>query len=145
MIEPKIKPLVEAINSIPFLKTFSSCEGHFEEEDQTIDDRTKADVRFELTNPSYLANAEDFIHFIANEFGNGVLPCSFKAYKLYIPKVIEQNNFVFVIEIQPINRFETPGKKRQITDQGIQRITKIVKRYLLKYSPPPHVSDLSCH
>lgn len=129
MIEPGIQPLVNAINYTCLFKTFSSCEGHFEANDQTIDDRTKAAVRFELLKKSSLKNAEQFIHYVIEEFGNGILPCCLRAYKLYVPKVPGQKHFVFVIEIIPVNRFNSPGIKRQITDRGIKRTVRIIKRY----------------
>jgi hypothetical protein len=46
-IEPLILPLVNAINQTGLFTTFSSCEGHFAPGEQTIDDRNRADVRFE--------------------------------------------------------------------------------------------------
>ena len=131
-IEPKILPLVEAINRIKWFKTFSSCEGHFKKKEQEITDRNHADVRFDLLKNGTLEQAEHFMWYLIAEFGNGVIPAYISAYKLYVPKAKGQSDFVFVIQIFPINRFESAKNKRKHTDMGIQRATIIVDKYAKK-------------
>ena len=126
LIEPNILPLVNAINDTKLFKTFSSCEGHFLEKEQTIDDRNFADVRFELLSGVSLKRTEKFIHDLIQEFGNGVVLSYINAYKLYTPKMPRQKGYVFVIEIHPLNRFDTGIKKRKETNMGIRRTTKII-------------------
>ena len=46
-IEYRILPLVNAINQTGLFRTISSCQGHFAPGEQTINDRNRADVRFE--------------------------------------------------------------------------------------------------
>ncbi len=50
VIEPRILPLVLALNETNLCQTFSSCEGHFHENEQLFPDRNKADVRFDLND-----------------------------------------------------------------------------------------------
>ena len=51
-IEERIKPLVDALNSIGYIRTFSSCEGHYEIYDSHSfnNDREYAEVMFEIDN-----------------------------------------------------------------------------------------------
>mgnify|MGYP001074007632 CR=1 FL=1 len=47
-IEPRIRPLVSALNATGLVTTFSSCEGHFGRVDkEPLNVREGADVRFE--------------------------------------------------------------------------------------------------
>ena len=89
-----------------------------------------------MTKHASLKHAENFMQYVVNEFRIGFLPCCLRAYKLYVQNFKGQNDLVVVIEIQPIDRFESPGNKRQITDLGIQRVTYIVKRYFKEYFKP---------
>jgi len=132
LIEKKILPLVVAINKIKHFKTFSSCEGHFDDDEQQITDRNHADVRFDLLKSGNMEFAENFMRFVITEFGNGAIPAFIQTFKLYVPKIKNQSDFVFVIQIAPINRFENPKMKRKYTDIGIKRATRIVNRFIDK-------------
>ena len=117
---------------IKWFKTFSSCEGHFKKKEQEITDRNHADVRFDLLDNGTLEQAEHFMWHVITEFGNGVVPAHIAVYKLYVPKVKHQSDFVFVIQIFPIDRFSSSKDKRKHTDIGIKRVTKIVDKYAKK-------------
>ena len=69
-LEPKIKPLVEALNSWPGIKTFSSCEGHETPGWQSIphvtfmcdDDGTLREICERLRGTRWKITLEDFSH-----------------------------------------------------------------------------------
>lgn len=131
-IEEKILPLVAALNDTGILYTCSSCQGHFEESDQELQDRNKADVRFDPADNISLDEIEKFINYIFVEFNEreSFSPISMRPYKLYIPhQEGEEADFVFVIELEPFDRFDAPLKKRVAIDNAINVLTVIVREY----------------
>jgi hypothetical protein len=134
-IEPKVLPLVEAINLIKDFKTFSSCEGHYEEADQELTNRNNANIRFILTKNGFLEQAERFLIYLTTQIETYWHPFTFDAYKMYLPEGSGefQHDFLFVIIIEPLDRFESPALKRKHTDQGIKKVTKVVYDYIKKY------------
>ena len=69
-LEPKIKPLVEALNTWPGIRTFSSCEGHETSGGQSIphvtfmckDDGTLREICERLRGTAWKIALEDFSH-----------------------------------------------------------------------------------
>ena len=57
-IEPGIWPLVDALNAMGLVRTFSSCEGHFNPDQQTLVDRNLAYVRFVPTEGTPVEQVE---------------------------------------------------------------------------------------
>lgn len=130
-IEPKIKPLVDALNNNGICYTFSSCQGHYEDEEQEFMDRNHADVRFDLCDNISLEAVEHFLTFLITEFQNrhSCTPISLTAHKLYAPTEDYSLDFVYVIELTPFDRFESSKTKREITDIAILQTTQIVNDY----------------
>jgi len=130
-IEPKILPLVDAINELSIVRTFSSCEAHYDEQDQEFMDRNKADVRFDPLPGVALEEIEVFITYLMTEFNNlhGFTPMTLTGYKLFMPNDDYQPEFTFVIELEPFDRFDTAKNKRKGTDKAIAQATEIVKKY----------------
>ena len=129
-IEPRILPLVNAINQTGLFTTFSSCEGHFEPNQQTIDDRNRADVRFERKKGVSEKIANDFLYFLVNEYPLGLIRGGLSVYKIYAPfHPLNTANYVYVIQIEPYDRFDTPERKRAETDEGINMLLSIIHKY----------------
>jgi hypothetical protein len=130
-VEKKILPLVKAINNTGIFHTFSSCEGHYEDADQELMDRNHADVRFERLNGTTLKETEHFITFLMSEFNkiHGFTPITLYGEKLYAPQYEYKPNYVFVITLEPFDRFDTPKKKRKDTDKAILQAADVVKAY----------------
>ncbi len=132
-IEPKILPLVEAINWTKLFRTFSSCQGHYgdDEQDQYMD-RNNADVRFDPLEGTTLEMTEHFITYLMTEFDkrHSFAPIILTGYKLYAPDNDYRSSFVFVIELKPFDREKKPIQKRNDTDKAILQAAAIVKEYM---------------
>lgn len=132
-IEPKILPLVQALNSTGLVSTFSSCEGHFDEINRFID-HNKADVRFDPENNVSDYDIEKFISYIITRFSNlhSSSPVIATAHKLYSPIGPEENkeiDFVYVLQLIPFDQGDPPDKKRRYIDKAILDAAAIVKEY----------------
>lgn len=130
-IEPKILPLVEAINSSGIVKTFSSCQGHYDEIDQETMDRNHADVRFDPLPNILDIEVERFITFMVTEFNNDFtfVPTLLRGYKLFTPNNKYETDAVYVIELTPFERMDNPKIKRKDTDEGILNAVTIVQKF----------------
>ena len=131
-IEIKIKPLVDALNRTEICWTFSSCEGHFEENEQVLQDRNQADVRFEPNDNVSYEDVEKFLTVITTNFQRefGCSPVLLTTYKILSPDENYQVNPVYVIELKPFDRSDLPDKKRNDIDNAIVQATKIVDDYI---------------
>ena len=130
VIEPRILPLVTAINQTGLFTTFSSCEGHFEPNQQTIDDRNRADVRFDRRKRVSEQKADEFLHFLVNEYPLGLIRAGLSVYKIYAPFHLRNTaDYVYVVQIEPYDRFDTPERKRAETDEGIDMLLSIIDKY----------------
>ena len=74
-IEPRIRPLVDALNETCLLETFSSCQGHFGEENSTgdLNDRSEAEVRAYVRDGVLEADVEDLILYVLSDHMDGRL------------------------------------------------------------------------
>ncbi len=134
-IEEKIFPLVKALNDTGILHTCSSCQGHFEPREQVLQDRNMADVRFDPADNISSEKIEEFINYLFVQFNEkeSFTPVLLKPHKLYIPdSENKQADFVYVIELNPFDRFDHPNKKRTDMDNAIKALTDIVKDYTKK-------------
>ena len=129
-IEPKIHPLVEALNQTGLVCTFSSCEGHFLPKEQTLVDRNRAEVRFVPAEGIANERVEQFLSFLLTRFKNrhGVLPIHLVGYKLYTPLDGEPVEESFVLELRPFNRFDSPERKRADVDRAIGQMVMLVNQ-----------------
>ncbi len=129
-IEPKIRPLVDALNAMGLVRTFSSCEGHFSPEEQTLVDRTFAYIRFVPAGDVAVGSIEKFISFLLTRFRSqhGLIPINLTGYKLYTPIDDEMVEETFVLELRPFNRFDPPDRKRSDTDRAIEQTIQLLSR-----------------
>ncbi|QMW06412.1 hypothetical protein [Spirosoma foliorum] len=127
-IEPKIRPLVDVLNSTGLIRTFSSCEGHFLPEDQTLVDRNHAEVRFLPADGISIEEVEKWLTSIVIRFKtrHGLIPVKVTAYKLYTPIGDEAVEETFVLQLTPFNRFEPPDRKRADIDRAIGQVVVLV-------------------
>ena len=127
-IEPKIRPLVDALNRTGLVRTFSSCEGHFNPEEQTIVDRNHAEVRFVPNERSLASQVEKLLAAILTRFKSqhGLIPIKLTGYKLYTPIDDELIEETFVLELIPFNRFDPPNRKRADIDRAIAQTEKLI-------------------
>ena len=56
-------------------------------------------------------------------------PISLTGYKQYAPNDNYKSDFVYVIKLEPFDRFENPEKERINTDNSILQVAKIVDEY----------------
>lgn len=132
LIEKGILPLVKAINETNLFSSFSSCEGHFgdNEQDQCMD-RNKADVRFDPESSTSLGQIEHFITYLITEFNNkhGFDPIVLTGYKSYAPDDNYNSNFFFVIQLAPFDRSVSSRQKRHDTDRAVLQAAEVVRQY----------------
>lgn len=128
-LEPNIRPLVEALNRTGLVRTFSSCEGHFYPDEQTIVDRNRAEVRFVPADNVATDDVEKLLIYLLTQFKNrhGLIPIHLNGYKLYTPIDEDTVEETFVLELRPFNRFDPPDRKRTDTDRAIEQTTKLIK------------------
>ncbi|GAB4015886.1 hypothetical protein [Spirosoma koreense] len=129
-LEPNIRPLVEALNQTGVVRTFSSCEGHFRPEEQTLVDRNRAEVRFVPADTATLTDVEKLLADVLSRFKvqYGLIPVNLIGYKLYTPIDEELIEETFVLELRPFNRFDPPDRKRADVDRAIGQVTSLIKK-----------------
>lgn len=127
-IEPQIRPLVDALNQTGLVRTFSSCEGHFLPEEQTLVDRTHAYVRFVPAGDVPVESIEKLLSFLLTRFRSqhGLIPINLTGYKLYTPIDDETVEETFVLELRPFNRFDSDDRKRNDTDRAIEQLVQVL-------------------
>ncbi|CCH51951.1 hypothetical protein BN8_00910 [Fibrisoma limi BUZ 3] len=128
-LEPRIRPLVEALNQTGLLRTFSSCEGHYEPHEQTLVDRNFAFVKFVPADGITEQAVESFLGVLLARFKarHGLMPIHLIGYKLFTPLDEEAVERSFVLELRPFNRFDPPATKRSDTDRAIERLVRLVQ------------------
>lgn len=132
-IEPKILPLVQALNSTGLVHTFSSCEGHFDSYDR-FNNHHKADVRFDPADGFSEYEIEKFISYIITEFNNlhSFSPVTLTMHKLYAPINPDEDreiDFVYVLELTPFDHDVSPKKQRSDVDKAIFDASAVVVSY----------------
>lgn len=132
-IESRIRPLVDALNATGLVRTFSSCEGHYDAGQQTLVDRNRADVRFVPASGGSAARVEQLLTFILTRFkrAHGLIPVQVIGYKLYTPVEDDAVEETFVLELRPFNRFDPPARKRSDTDRAIAQVVVLLRALLL--------------
>ena len=130
-IEPKIRPLVDALNASGLVRTFSSCEGHFAAAEQTLVDRNHGEVRFVPADGIALETVEKLLTYVLTRFKarHGLLPVNVTAHKLYTPLDDESVEETFVLQLRPFNRFDPPDRKRTDTHRAIEQVVNLVTDY----------------
>jgi len=128
-IEPKIKPLVEILNDVPYIKTKDSCEGHFESGDKR---KHKAFVRFDV-HAAYESELSVLLKKILSDMQPAMWQVKGQLLKRYqvIEKTLETD---YKLEIIPFG-YDSVGPSdnkdnRENTDLGIRVAIDSVKKYL---------------
>ncbi len=136
-IEPRILPLVEALNQTGIVQTFSSCEGHYEPHEQTLADRNLAFVRFVPAPGMAIEQVEMWLTEVLAMFKDrhGLLPMHLLGYQAYTPIGEGQTERTFVLELRPFSRFEPPDTKRTDTDRAIGQVVRLVREGLPRVAP----------
>jgi hypothetical protein len=129
-IEPRIRPLVDALNATALVRTFSSCEGHYAPDEQTLVDRNRAEVRFVPAEGKTLEAVEQLLTYLLTTFKHrhGILPVHLTGYKLYTPLDDTSVEETFVLELRPFNRFDPPDRKRADTDHAIGQVVALLQQ-----------------
>lgn len=137
-IEEGIKPLVNALNSISYIRTVSSCEGHFEKGINAFNDRSYAEVIFDVNKE----NKKDLEGLILKILGgvrynsnSRIQAVITDIHNRYFMNIGLQNNWV--LKITPtfyINK--NKELTRDYTDREIKKITDIIGIYLKEH--PEH-------
>lgn len=120
MIEPKIRSLVDALNSTKLVKTWSSCQGHFHSDNPTAQ---WAHVHFEKLPGTHPETLDCFLRYLAAYVGenNDAL---INVTARYTPWRRKPS---YSISILPsCSTTDSPRLKRKLTDKGIQAATEIV-------------------
>ncbi|WP_460934481.1 hypothetical protein [Spirosoma humi] len=127
-LEPKIRPLVDALNKTGLVQTFSSCEGHYRPDEQTLVDRNHAEVRFVPADGITVGQVEKWLATVLTRFRarHGLIPINLVAYKLYTPIGEETVDETFVLALKPFNRFDPPDRKRADTDRAITQVSQLL-------------------
>ncbi|MBC7569744.1 MAG: hypothetical protein H7319_08440 [Spirosoma sp.] len=126
-IEPRIRPLTDALNQTGLLRTFSSCEGHVEPHEQRLTDRNHAYVQFVPAGGKGNEAVEAWLGSVLIRFKekHGLLPVTVVGYKRYTP-VEDAIEETFVLELRPFNRFDPPAQKRADIDRAIEQVRVLV-------------------
>lgn len=122
-LEPGIRPLVDALNATGLVRTFASCEGHFEPHQQTLVDRNLAYVRFVPAEGVPVGEVEIALGrwLVSYKKKHGLLPVRVLGYKLFTP-IDDDIDVTFVIELRPFNRFDSPNRQRTDTDRAVAQL-----------------------
>lgn len=137
-IEPRILPLVEALNATGLVRTFSSCEGHFGDTNRDeIMDREKATVAFELLPGVVEAQLGSLFHHVFEELTSSphALDTVFSVSKRYSPYWNEHGDGVAGIEenywftMSPFDRWSSPETKRSKADGVIKLVAAAVANW----------------
>lgn len=131
-LEPRIRPLVDALNATGLVRTFSSCEGHFRPDEQTLVDRNHAEVRFVPAPTESQQGVEHLLAYLLTRFkhNHGLIPVKLTGYKLYTPIDADVVEETFVLALHPFNRFDSPDRKRSDIDRALIQVVALVERFL---------------
>lgn len=126
-IESRIKPLVDIMNDVPFIKTISSCEGHYDP--QSTEER-KAYVLFESNISSRKSLEELMLKIYAltsKRWPEAHLDFYQKVYALPGENYLCRH---WELRIAPFDKEASSQKKREITDEFIALAVRGVRNYL---------------
>lgn len=130
-IEPKILPLVDALNTTGMLQTFSSCAGHFSD---ARHGRHIADVRFYANEDTPNEKIEHFLTRIVTDFNDlhSFSPVTIFASKNFTPFARLEREFTVEPTSQGWGRQNTGG--RHLVDQSERKRSKEQLDILDEYS-----------
>jgi len=130
-IEPRIKSLVDILNEVLFIKTNSSCEGHFDSEDQS---NHRAYVSFDIESENDNEFEKFALHVLSQTapFWADYEVGFFKRY--YVIPEEDNLRVQYAINIKP---FKYGTKEllpteilRERTDRGIEKSIEAIRDFL---------------
>lgn len=123
--------MVDALNATGLVRTFSSCEGHFDPAEQTLVDRNLAYVRFVPAGGVSVEQAETALGqwLTTHKKKHGLVPVRVIGYKLLTP-LDDDIDMTFVLELHPFNRFDPPDRKRADTDRAIAQVVSVINLFV---------------
>lgn len=127
-IEPRILPLVTALNKLPFLTTYCSCEGHF----VNGNDQQWAEVRFRGEEEP----CQQFAQWITKEFSTCIpiatipITIKFEIENCFF-NILSNTGKYWILRLTPLadNREE----KRAQANMAIGRLCMLIKMYKTIY------------
>ncbi len=126
-IEKGIKPLVDILNSVSYITTVSSCEGHPEKNDDNSP--YYPNVIFEIKE-----GCEQAVESLIDRILPFATPPSSEMpadiSKIYLKDLDGGLNYAWRIELSPYRRGVEPLVQRRIADKAIKRTVNAVKKYL---------------
>ena len=137
-IEKRIIPLVRILNEVPFIRTTISCQGHFSLDD-IKNHKDKALVAFEV-DETCLDEYEKLMKEVLSKTADDWTTYGVDFYRRYY--MSPQDDHLQIqdsVEISPFgyapSRRADKKEKRECTDEGIKRVTDIIKEYLERGKP----------
>jgi hypothetical protein len=140
-IEPRIRPLVDALNATALVRTFTSCEGHYGYRARAGDftDREQANVGFFVRDGVI---EEDLVRLFGKVLHEhelrGVKDAVFTVAKHYAPGLDAGDGPVayFDFTVRPSNPHSSNAAKRKSTDDSLALITGAVERAIRAAAAP---------
>ncbi len=125
-IEQRIKGLVDMLNNVPYIETFSSCEGHYDSDDP---DNHRAEVRMYVADePGFLELSTRILAETAPDWGIVLVEMYKRFYVLPDETELREH---YMLTIKPFDRNESIENKRQYTNEAIGKIIGVLTEYLL--------------
>lgn len=136
-LEPKIKPLVAALNQLGFIRTISSCEGHFafrylDPEDYAGNpDPRRANVIFLVKEGYADSDVDALASFLLPKTTPYWTEAVVELLKHYVsmPACPERIRAHYELRITPFEQLAHEASLREKTDSGISRCVCLVRQY----------------
>jgi hypothetical protein len=129
-IEPRIRPLIDALNGTGLVQTFTSCEGHFEDDPQArCPARERATVGFFLLEGVEEGRlARLFGAVLAGHRLRGGTDVELTITKHYVAALDEADvpEVFFDFTIRPLDSGSSSDAKRRATDRCLAIVTRAV-------------------
>jgi len=129
-IEPKIKPLVDILNSVPYITPHSSCQGHFKSNVKPSENKN-AHVRFHVGLP-YEGEFENLAHVILSANIDNWTDYTIELFKRWymVPNELRLLQYDWMLEIKPSEGVTDDRSKRHVIDEAISTTEKSILHYL---------------
>lgn len=124
-IEPRIRPLVDALNATGLVETFTSCEGHY---DGAGGCREQAHVGFVLREG---VAEEDLVRFLESIVPDprlcGAAEAELTIAKHHVPPIEGARPEVFFeVVVRPLDARAPSASKRSETDRMLALVTRVI-------------------
>jgi len=126
-IEKKIKSLVDILNEVHFINTYSSCEGHYK---SVNPDDHRANVLFDIKE-GYENALEEMIASVLSRTAMYWSETTIRMMKsFYVMPEHRKLRHFYELYIRPFNQDSSPREKRDNTDKAIKLVVDAVKKYI---------------